>query len=222
MWSMSKKNKEVLRKTRHSSLDMPEEKKKQDMLSKARNKLYNLSDVLKPRYDGEKKSLTQSTIDYFFKTCPNKDKQSHVYSNDVRNRRATSLQKQHSVGSYPIKIEVVSEDEDEFHPKIKMERNNCEPRETAALALERPRKKLSFREPEIMGYNIHVNKEPLPKRRSDTRLCENKKNIPNGFNRINSDDDLEVYFFQIYYFLIKSMLHRSINLLERTRLKFVH
>lgn len=197
---MSKKNKELLGKTRHSSLDMPDvevkEKKKQAMLSKARNKLYNLSDVLKPKFDNEKKSLTQSTLDYFFKSCPNKEKQSQIYSNDIRRRRASSLQKQHSVGSYPIKIEV-SEDEDELHHKIKMDKINDEPRETAALALERPRKKLSFREPEIMGYNIHVNKEPLQKRRTDIRLCENKKNIPNGFDRINSYDDLylEVSFF---------------------------
>lgn len=225
---MSKKNRDLLRKTRHSSLDMPDaevkEKKKQDnMLSKAKNKLYNLSDVLKPRFDGGdmKKSLTQSTIDYFFKSCPNnnnitRDKQNnHVfYSNDIssgvnasnnnssnnRNRRASSLQKQHSVGSYPIKMDVISYggnsgcgDED-IHKIIKIDKDNDdvkEQRSTAALALERPRKKLSFREPEIMGYNIHVNKDNIQKKRVDGRLHDNKRHgMPNGINKINSYDDV--------------------------------
>lgn len=192
---MSRKNKETLQKTRHTSIDLPDpeiivkEKKKQDMLSKARNKLYNLSDVLKSRSDGEKKSLTQSTLDYFFKPCPNKEKHSQVYSNSARGRRASSLQKQHSVGSYPIKIEI-SEDEDELSSATRMLKANGEPRETAALALERPRKKLSFREPEIIGRNVHVNKETMKKRPNFT--LDNRKNIPNGFRRINSCDDIDL------------------------------
>ncbi|XP_044269724.1 capon-like protein isoform X1 [Tribolium madens] len=156
---MSKKSQLV--KVRHSSLDMPDPevvvKKKQDMLTKARNKLFNLGETLKThKIDGDqhKKTVTQATIDYIFKHCP-KEK-NHVYANtNIHTKR--NLQKQNSVGAYPIKIEI-TQDSDEEKETIKRSRpatvcvdKVSEGRETAALALERPRKKLSFREPEIVG-----------------------------------------------------------------------
>ncbi|KAG5898192.1 hypothetical protein JTB14_013234 [Gonioctena quinquepunctata] len=167
---MSKKNKEI--RVRHASLDMldPETvvKKKQDVLTKAKNKLISLSDALKsnknldvadPHKKGMTKSKTQVTLDYFFKHCPNKN---HVYANPRQStvntvKRTGSLQKQNSVGAYPIKIEIT--DEDDFPAKaITRERpatvcvdKLVPPGDTEALALERPRKKLSFRVPEIIG-----------------------------------------------------------------------
>lgn len=163
-------------KTRHTSLDMADPdcvKKKQDMLSKARNKFWNLSDTLKQGKNAtldreqQKKSRTQATLDYFFKPSHNKDK---VYSNARfdSDKRGYSLQKQNSMGSYPIKIEITDVDDHKLTrmrpATVCVDNVYSEAREAEALALERPRKKLSFREPEIMGYAIHVNKDTLPKR----------------------------------------------------------
>jgi hypothetical protein len=162
---MSKEGRMV--RARHASLEMPDPevvvKKKQDVLTKARNKLMNLGEVLKAtksiEADHHKKTMTQATIDYFFKHCPNKDK-NHVYAN-ANTCKKNSLQKQNSVGAYPIKIEI-THDSDEEKEAIKRCRpatvcvdKVSEARETAALALERPRKKLSFREPEIVSCMKH-------------------------------------------------------------------
>lgn len=215
-------------KTRHSSLEMPdaeivakEQKKKQDMLSKAKNKLYNLGDVWNwSRHDAEhsKKSRTQATLDYFFKSCPNNKEKVPVQPNPNinRQRRASSLQKQHSVDSHPLKIDL-SDDEEYLHPKISrdrpatlcVDRINGEARETAALALERPRKKLSFREPEIMGYAIQVSKDTLPKKnhgkKTMTPEMKRSTSVNNTIHRNNSWDDLDLevlLYFSTFYFLL--------------------
>ncbi|XP_018565935.1 capon-like protein isoform X1 [Anoplophora glabripennis] len=164
---MSKKS-----KVRHPSLEMADPeviKKKQDVLSKARNKLLNLSDALKSSKNLEvpdqkktiTKSMTQVTLDYFFKHCPNKER-NHIYANTRAppNGNRSTLRKQNSVGSYPIRIEISAEDDDTFPDIISRTRpaTVCvdkldAPRDADALALERPRKKLSFRDPEIIGTN---------------------------------------------------------------------
>ncbi|KAK9743985.1 hypothetical protein QE152_g8164 [Popillia japonica] len=140
------------------------ENKKQAVLAKARAKF--LSAVRSKKLDKEldKKSKTQSTIDYILKPCPgspNKHEKNQVITNNQTQhpespqqqnghtnlKRTASLQKQHSVGSYPI-VNGVGEDVpingiSRSRPatvcvdKVHDEAN----RQTAALALERPRKK---------------------------------------------------------------------------------
>lgn len=82
-----KKNQLKMTKIRHSSLDLaeladPDNKKKHvDVLSRAKNKLLNLSDALKYRKPDENqnkplaKSMTQCTLDYFFKQPQNRGDQ---------------------------------------------------------------------------------------------------------------------------------------------------
>lgn len=211
------KQDDAMIKARHSILEMPDpeqivkETKKQAMLTKARNKFF---DALKSRsLDGndQKKSRTQATIDYFFKPCPNTnkvDKNHHLYSNSQTQqngheiKRSSSLQKQHSVGSYPIKVdvpEVVTANgiSRQRPASVCVDKINDERRETAALALERPRKKLSFREPEIMGYSIQVNKDVLPRKAGRKAFTpEMKRSCPEAHVRLSSVDlddfDLEV------------------------------
>ncbi|CAH1999421.1 unnamed protein product [Acanthoscelides obtectus] len=162
----SKKPKE--QRTRHTSLEMPDveavtKKKHSDMLQRARHKLLNLSDALKHRNlevseahkKGMAKSMTQVTLDYFFKHGG--QSKNHIYANTSRvdePKKKQGLHKQHSVGSYPIKIEIT--DEDDLPVDAVSEGAHapaCEdiPRCAEALALEKPRKKLSFRVPEIIG-----------------------------------------------------------------------
>lgn len=168
---MSKTSNKHAVKTRHTSIDMADPecvvKKKQDMLTRARNKLWNLSDALKQGKvagmdkEQQRKSRTQATLDYFFKSG-GKDK---AFANS-NNKRPTPLQKQNSIGSYPIKIEITDEDSCEKISRLRPA-TVCVDKvynEADALALERPRKKLSFREPEIMGYAIHVTKGSLPRK----------------------------------------------------------
>nr|CAH7718566.1 unnamed protein product [Callosobruchus chinensis] len=161
---MSKKPKE--QRTRHTSLDMPDveavtKKKHSDMLQRARHKLLNLSDALKHRNlevseahkKGLGKSMTQVTLDYFFKHGG--QNKNHIYANTSQvedKKKKQGLHKQHSVGSYPIKIEITDED-DLPVDTVSGEVPQCEdiPRCAEALALEKPRKKLSFRVPEIVG-----------------------------------------------------------------------
>ncbi|KAJ8915789.1 hypothetical protein NQ315_004601 [Exocentrus adspersus] len=144
-------------------------KKKQDVLSKARSKLLNLSEALKsPKTleipDQKKtltKSMTQVTLDYFLKHFPNKEKNC-IYANtrDPSKRNHPTLLKQNSVDSYPIQIKISCEDDETF-PDIYSRTKPAPvfvdkleaPRDAEALALERPRKKLSFRDPEIVGTN---------------------------------------------------------------------
>lgn len=217
---MSRKEKRAaMTKTRHSSLDMldPEvvvkdQKKKQDVLSKARNKLHTFSDVWnwnRQDVDGAKKSRTQATLDYFFRPCPN-NKEKHMFTNNSRERRASSLQKQHSVDSYPLKISLGENGEHlrnslsrDRPATISTEKINGECRETAALALERPRKKLSFKEPEIMGYPIQVTKQPLlkknsPKKSTDARDFQRSVSVNATLRKANSWDDMDLEVVGIF------------------------
>lgn len=165
-------------KTRHTSIDMTDPecvvKKKQDMLTKARNKLWNLSDALKQTKitgmdkEQQRKSRTQATLDYFFKSS-SKDKSYTNSRVDVNNKRPSPLQKQNSIGSYPIKIEITDEDAcnkiNRLRPaSVCVGKMYSDISDTEALALERPRKKLSFREPEIMGHAVQVTKGTLPRK----------------------------------------------------------
>lgn len=201
------------------------ENKKQAVLAKARAKF--LSAVRSKKLDKEldKKSKTQSTIDYILKPCPgspNKHEKNQVITNNQTQhpeslqqqnghtnlKRTASLQKQHSVGSYPI-VNGVGEDVpingiSRSRPatvcvdKVHDEAN----RQTAALALERPRKKLSFREPEIMGYPIQINKDTLPRkggRKAFTPEMKRNFNNHNSFHNIRKvpSFDLEDYDLEV-------------------------
>nr|XP_022904319.1 capon-like protein isoform X1 [Onthophagus taurus] len=174
-----KRRGQSLERTRHSSLEMPDpelvvkEKKKQDMLTKARNKFF---DAIKSRnLDGDKKSRTQATIDYLFKPCPNsKNDKNQIYSNSRAQNgqneqnghtlpRTSSLQKQHSIDSYPLKIAESVDDQaiasGIFRNRpatVCVDKLRDELGTTEALALERPRKKISFREPDLEGYLVQV------------------------------------------------------------------
>lgn len=151
-----------------------ESKKKPDVITKARNKLITLSDSLKStkhldlpehvRKGGLGKSMTQVTLDYFFKHFP--PNKNHVYANTrINNSGTKGLQKQNSIGSYPIRIEVTDEDDDAPAGAIErlrpttvcVDKLDC-PRDTDALALERPKKKLSFNVPEITRISKKNNK----------------------------------------------------------------
>ncbi|XP_018318771.1 capon-like protein isoform X1 [Agrilus planipennis] len=193
-------------KLRRGSLEMATDhqdayRKKQDVLSKARNKLFSFGESNKPNKsattngDSEqhlKKSRAQATIDYFFKSgSKNNDK---VYTNQKTQVKKTTLQKQNSIGSYPYDG-FNSDVEPEFSisrsrpATICTGRTTDECRETAALALERPRKKqLSFREPEISGYATHVSKNN-GKQNGKTTVHLEPKNI--GRDDFDDFEDLE-------------------------------
>lgn len=200
------------------------EKKKQAVLAKARAKF--LSAVRSKNFDKEKekKSRTQTTIDYILKPCPgspNKHEKNQVISNNQTQsaqpqqnghtnlKRAASLQKQHSVGSYPI---VNGNEAEEVNgisrlrpATVCVDKLNDEGRQTAALALERPRKKLSFREPEIMGYPIQINKDTLPRKGGRKAFTpEMKRNFNNNFNDVrkmhnnnNNNFDLDDFDLEV-------------------------
>lgn len=170
---MSKKTKEE--RLRHpSGVDTNESeatiKKKQDVITKARNRLFNFDTLKSNKHlevndlqnkKGVSKSMTQTTLEYFFKHSPNKDAvyaNSSPQNNHNKKPKAHKLQKQNSIGSYPIRIEVTDEDDEFSSSNINRNRpatvcvDKLDTRSDAeALALERPRKKLSFRVPEIMG-----------------------------------------------------------------------
>lgn len=148
--------------------------KKSDVISKARNKFLTIGDSIKSnkhldvqdvaKKGGLTRSMTQVTLDYFFKHFP--PNKNHVYANTrVNASKPKGLQKQNSIDSYPIRIEIT--DEDEILPFRKLDRNRpatvCvdkleAPRDTEALALERPKKKLSFKVPEISSITRRNNK----------------------------------------------------------------
>ncbi|XP_066260341.1 capon-like protein isoform X1 [Euwallacea similis] len=150
---MSNRHNQTMTKLRHSSLDLadPEVKKKHvDVLSKAKNKLLNLTQK-KIEDKPLAKSMTQCTLDYFFK---------HSQQNDNSVQPRIPLQKQSSIGSYPqIRISSFENDLDDdvfnsisrLRPAtVCVDRPSVDRRSDAeALALERPRKKLSFKEPEV-------------------------------------------------------------------------
>lgn len=266
-------------KTRHSSLEMPDpevvvKEKKKDMLSKARNKLYNLSDALKSKNINNNEeqdfqptggAVVGSTkrsraLSYFLKPCPNKPEKNtnrvienggdgktgsmnEIIGNTAtalagRLQRGFSLRKQHSVGAYPIQRddpvdmdEAIRYDIATRHSSVS--NNNCTPNyipisrlrpaticgdkvnrelSTDALALERPRKKLSFREPEITESVTlkHTQRKAMtPEMKRSISLITNPNNnyinfkdyteSNGGVRRVPSLDledlDLEVNFF---------------------------
>ncbi|XP_072397005.1 uncharacterized protein [Diabrotica undecimpunctata] len=139
-------------------------KKKQDMLSKARNKLFNISEALKTNKNlnvpnqtkkGIIKSNTQVNLDHYLKESCDKNQ---IYINTKSNPpKPNPLQKQHSVGSYPIRIEITNENDItqslnsvSTSSELCLSKGETDIR-TEALALEKPRKKLSFRVPEIIN-----------------------------------------------------------------------
>ncbi|XP_050312336.1 uncharacterized protein LOC126747631 isoform X3 [Anthonomus grandis grandis] len=153
-------SKKLPTKFRHSSLDLVHQRDdpatRHDVLSRAKNKLLSLSDALKHRKTDENqnkplpKSITQCTLDYFVK-----------HERAGQKGSCKSLKKQTSLSTYP-QIQVSSfesdldDDVDEvFYPinrlrpaTVCVDRPSVDRRsEAEALALERPRKKLSFKEP---------------------------------------------------------------------------
>ncbi|KAF5276477.1 hypothetical protein FQA39_LY06546 [Lamprigera yunnana] len=193
-------------KTRHPSLEMPDQevakKKHQDMLTRAKSKFFNISDALRTNKilngdidQPQRKSRTQATLDYFFKSCPSKEK-NHVMSNARAQdspKRASGLQKQHSMGSCP-RVEISAADMldniSNMRPSSVPSERRDELRETAALALERPRKKLSFREPEISGYATQSRKRSF-KKNSNFPDLKRSLSAHNGLVRAESSwDDL--------------------------------
>lgn len=212
-------------KTRHKSLDMQDTqcvvKKKQDMLTKAKNKFWNFSETLRqgktPSTDKEHaKSKTQSTLDYFFKHHHHNktDKAQHSYNAEDKPVHGAPLRKQNSVGAYPIKIEITDADEENKISRsrpatICVGRVFSEAREAEALALERPRKKLSFREPEIMGYTIHVNKNNLPQKHNRIPIPEIRRSFSESDSMMRRGDSIEDLDLEVvcrkmflYYFVI--------------------
>lgn len=181
---------------RHGNVKATEEvQKKNDVISKARNKLLTLSDSMKSnkhldvqddtKKGGITRSMTQVTLDYFFKHFP--PNKNHVYANTrVNSYNSKGLRKQNSIDSYPIKIEIT--DEDDILPSRKLDRHRpatvCvdkleAPRYTDALALERPKKKLSFKVPEISSItkrNKLVNGDRY-KEKSGSLNCIAKLNL---------------------------------------------
>lgn len=178
------KNKEVMTKTKHASLELPEleqpesPKKDSPKLKLSENAIWNkittLGDSLKPKLNHNppqnndvthKKSKAQTTLDYFLKSKPKdiiKSDKRQTISHPPRsceNGRPTSLQKQLSVGSYPILLKIPEES------AITRDRpaTVCgdKPGADKTLSLDsRPRKKLSFKDPEISGCSrLFVDKE---------------------------------------------------------------
>ncbi|XP_031347232.1 uncharacterized protein LOC116173716 isoform X1 [Photinus pyralis] len=197
-------------KTRHPSLEMPDpevvKKKHQDMLSRAKSKFFNISDALRTNkmLNGEsdqshRKSRTQATLDYFFKPCPGKNERNHILANarvQESPKRGSCLYKQNSVGSYPIRVEISAADVLDNLSSMRpssLPSDKCdELRETAALALERPRKKLSFREPEISGYATQTRKTSF-KKPNGVHDLKRSISASNGLLRsANSWDDFDL------------------------------
>ncbi|XP_030761617.1 uncharacterized protein LOC115886539 isoform X2 [Sitophilus oryzae] len=175
----NKRNQLKMSKLRHSSLDLAEvemkKKQHQDVLTRARNKFLMLSDALKNRKADENqnnrplpKSMTQCTLDYLFKHSQEKDKNHHGY---------------HADGSYPIEIRVSSyeNDLDEDPEGIFIPISRLRPAtvcvdspsvnrrsDADALALERPRKKLSFKEPEAVTLKKTPKKSTINHKPDET------------------------------------------------------
>ncbi|XP_060519488.1 capon-like protein isoform X2 [Cylas formicarius] len=196
-----------LTSVRHSSLDLPdlESSKKRDVLTRARNKLLTLGDALKHKQQQNKplsKSMTQCTLDYFFKHNSGKEKSDTYHSITSR-----ALQKQLSLTSYPIAIKISSFDDDgddvfageplsRSRPATVCVDKPSERINTEALALERPRKKLSFRDPEVDFCKVNNNSEcrTLSKKACTRIRTDNDKGlvVTNGVHRVPSFEDTEL------------------------------
>lgn len=181
---MSKNKKEAMTKTKHSSLDLPEleqpssPKKPEKKISENAiwSKLTIFSESFKPKNNnnqtndvGHKKSKTQTTLDYFLKSKPKdiKEKRQTISHppRGLENGRPTSLQKQLSIGSYPVLLNIPEESAiTRDRPATVCGANpGAEHKNTVAFNLDRPRKKLSFREPEITGYS-KLSTDILPRK----------------------------------------------------------
>lgn len=217
-----KEGKELMMKTRHSSLDLPDEVPSDPTLletvkNKSKqsggsdiwwNKFANFGEVLKSKNNtnDSKKSKTQTTLDYFLKP-KNKSDPKPISNNNQNSRirengRPSSLQKQMSVGSYPILLNIPEETtiSRDRPATVCSEKPAVEHKATLGLNLERPRKKLSFREPEITEFarqKCVTGSETLPRKNikpfNTPQLS--RGNLQNGtsFTKWASYEDLEVF-----------------------------
>lgn len=229
-----KENNKLMIKTRHSSLDLPDDQepsppssaKKVDGMKTKNcggdilwNKLTNLGDVLKSKNNNTnttmtteaagKKSKTQTTLDYFLKPRPKSEvlrsdkRQTGTHAKVRENGRPSSLQKQMSVGSYPVLLNIPEEaaiSRDRPATVCSDKPGVVEHKGAATLTLERPRKKLSFREPEITGYSRHaIASETLPRKNikpfTTPQMARSSVYNGGGIQKWASyeDLDLEVY-----------------------------
>lgn len=210
VFQIMSKNKEM--KVRHSSLDMQDVevvKKKQDMLSKARHKLFHFGEN-KTKHSEVPESPTKkggkySAIECLFKAT-HKPIEKIV---DNAGTPQSKLKKQNSVSSYPIQIQV-----EEYDCTISRDRpaticcgNIDRNLNTAALALERPRKKLSFKEPET--YQIEpIESDGRTRKQNTSNLMiptggmKRSISFTNGIIRTPSVDeyDLEVCSSRFNFF----------------------
>ncbi|XP_045462007.1 capon-like protein isoform X2 [Harmonia axyridis] len=188
-------------KVRHSSLDMQDVevvKKKHDMLSKARQKLFNFGDKGKNAEVPEsptKKTGKYSAIECLFKAT-HKPLEKMVESGGTP---PSKLKKQNSVSSYPIQIQV-----EEYDCNISRDRpaticcGNIERNlNTAALALERPRKKLSFKEPETytpepLAADTRTRKQNTSNLMIPTSGMKRSISFTNGIIRTPSVDEYDL------------------------------
>lgn len=219
-----KEGKELMMKTRHASLDLPDEipldpTPLETVKNKSKqsgggdiwwNKFANFGEVLKSKNNtnnDSKKSKTQTTLDYFLKP-KNKSEPKPISSNNQNSRirengRPSALQKQMSVGSYPILLNIPEETTitRDRPATVCSEKPAVEHKATLGLNLERPRKKLSFREPEITGFARQksvIGSETLPRKNikpfNTPQL--HRSNLQNGgFTKWASYEDLDLEVF---------------------------
>ncbi|CAH1158951.1 unnamed protein product [Phyllotreta striolata] len=135
-------------------------KKKPDVLTKAKLKFFNIGEAFKSNKTlsaadsnqpkrGMVKSNTQVNFEQYYRKSP------QIYHNPEsrKERKSNLLHKQTSIDSYPIKIKITDENDEVICSATKS--NLCldkleAPPVAEALALEKPRKKLSFKLPEIV------------------------------------------------------------------------
>ncbi|KAL3276262.1 hypothetical protein HHI36_020977 [Cryptolaemus montrouzieri] len=192
-------------KVRHSSLDMPEvevSKKKFDVLTMARNKLFHFGEHRNknesPDSPTKKSSGRPSAIESLCKATHRPMERVIENVSTQQNK----LQKQNSLADHPIQIQVeeyeectISRDRPATICVDKIEQNLG----TAALALERPRKKLSFQEPEKMTFGQRSSDRGVRCRKSDTNNLmlppggmKRSISFTNGMMRTPSVDDFDL------------------------------
>lgn len=230
---LKQKNKEMT-KTKQSSLDLPEleqpsspkrTEKSKTSESAIWNKLSTIGDLVKAKNnhqpnqtnknnqtpnDVHKKSKTQSTLDYFLKSKPkdvtrSEKRKTIGHSTGLENGRPTSLQKQMSVGSYPVLLNIPEEAaiSRDRPATVCGDKPGAEhSKKTVAFAIDRPRKNLSFKEPEtgslpksFMGFDSFMKKSSKSSTPQMNRSLS--YNNENNIHRSTSyeDFDLEVNLF---------------------------
>lgn len=240
-------------KSKHSSLDLPDipaeasetspEAAKTNNKAKMPgdiwwNKFTNLGDVLKSKNNGNevscKKSKTQTTLDYFLKPRPKSestksDKRQMGPNGKIReNGRPSALQKQMSVGSYPILLNIPEEStiSRDRPATVCGDKPGVEHKNTMPLTLERPRKKLSFREPEITGYSRHViATDTLPRKNikpfTTPQLPRSNFYNGGGITKWTSYEDLDLEVHDLKITTLTSNFLLLINLLTSISKRFV-